>query len=186
MYKVNQKEMGERIKDAREKVNMTQHELYEKTGISTTQISAYENGKKSIGLQTLANIANALNVSIDELYSGSATKKPINKACNKGELITNCIVALYEAKVITALPRGRENKHVEMGMKYYYSIAFYDFVDILNDLVLKLKDFEGNINNYPNPESFKKQLIASAAKQINDKIEAEKYKIKAVGASQYF
>ncbi len=168
MKTVSKKELGLRIRSAREKVNMTQHDLYEKTGISTTQISAYENGNKSIGLQTIAKIANALNTTIDYIYYGSKELKPVSSAVNKGELIVNCVSALFNQRVVCALPHEEENKYVGMGGGYYYRIGFAEYVDVLDDLVLKLDDFEKNKHNYPDPNSFKAQLLASAAKKIND------------------
>jgi hypothetical protein len=54
-----------------------------------------------------------------------------------------------------------------MGAEYYYRIGFSEFVDVLDDLVQKLKDFQDNKDNYPDPDSFKNQLLAAAAKQIN-------------------
>ncbi|MBQ4254629.1 MAG: helix-turn-helix transcriptional regulator [Bacilli bacterium] len=167
MKEISQLELGKRIKSAREKLNMSQFSLYEKTGISTTQISAYENGKKSLGLQTLAKIASALGLSLDELYYGSASSKPISASANKGELIVNCIYALYEEGVIRPLIRQEVNEYVGMGAEYYYRIGFSEFVDVLDDLVRKLKDFQDNKDNYPDPDSFKNQLLAAAAKQIN-------------------
>lgn len=167
MKEISQLELGKRIKSAREKLNMSQFSLYEKTGISTTQISAYENGKKSLGLQTLAKIASALGLSLDELYYGSASSKPISASANKGELIVNCIYALYEEGVIRPLILQEANEYVGMGAEYYYRIGFSEFVDVLDDLVRKLKDFQDNKDNYPDPDSFKNQLLAAAAKQIN-------------------
>ena len=171
MGEINQKELGKRIKDARERLKMSQFTLYEKTGISTTQISAYENGKKNLGLATLAKIASALGLSLDQLYFGSESSKPINLSANKGELIVNCIYALYKEGVIRCLPRQKANEYVGMGGEYYYRIGFSNYLGVLDDLVIKLKDFDGDEDDYPDPEGFKKQLLAAAAKKINDSIE---------------
>lgn len=160
-------EFGKRIRKAREKLNMSQFQLYEETGISTTQISAYENGKKTIGLQSLAKIAAALKTSMDELYYGSANLKPINTSTNAGELIVNCVSALYEKKVIMAIPHGFNNEYVADGVGHYYRIGFSNYVRILDDLVTKLDDFEDGKKNYPDPDGFKAQLLASAKNQIN-------------------
>lgn len=169
MKETNQKELGKRIKSARERLNMSQFSLYEKTGISTTQISAYENGKKTLGLQTLVKIASALGLTLDELYYGSSSTKPISSSFDKGELIVNCIYALYEQGVVCALIRQKANEYVGLGAEFYYRIGFMNYVDILDDLVQKLNDFQKNKDNYPDPDSFKKQLLAAAAKQINNK-----------------
>lgn len=162
--------LGKRLRKAREEANLTQFQLYEKTGISTTQISAYENGNKSIGLSSLHRIAVATNKTMDELYCGSESSRPITSSRNEGELIVNCIGALYDVDVIQANTKQRENEFTPMGMEYYYKIGFSKFIEILDDMVLKLNDFDKNKDNYPDPQSFREQIMASAAKQINDSL----------------
>lgn len=160
--------LGKRLRKAREEANLTQFQLYEKTGISTTQISAYENGNKSIGLSSLHRIAVATNKTMDELYCGSESARPITSSRNEGELIINCVTALYDAEVIQAIPKQRENDFAPMGMEYYFRIGFSKYITILDDMVLKLNDFERNKDNYPDPKAFREQILASSAKQIND------------------
>lgn len=63
-------ELGERIRKARENANLSQYNLHDLTDISVTQISAYENGKRNIGLQSLYKIARATGKTMDELYEG--------------------------------------------------------------------------------------------------------------------
>ena len=179
MQEVNQKELGKRIKSGREKLNMSQFALYKKTGISTTQISGYENGKKSVGLHTLAKIASALGLSLDELYYGSTNSKPISTATDKGELIVNCFYVLYEQGVVCSLLQQKGNGYVGADTNYYYKIGFSEYVDILDDLVLKLDDFQMKRDDYPDPDGFKEQLLAAAAKQINSR--TERPTIKKVG-----
>ena len=48
--------VGEMIKDARKKANMTQEQLAEKTGTRKSYISRIENGKTDIQLSTLFRI----------------------------------------------------------------------------------------------------------------------------------
>ena len=59
--------IGSRIKAAREKAGMTQEDLAAALEMSPTHISVIERGVKSPKLETLVNIANALNVSSDML-----------------------------------------------------------------------------------------------------------------------
>ena len=59
--------IGARIKAAREKAGMTQEDLAAALEMSPTHISVIERGVKSPKLETLVNIANALNVSSDML-----------------------------------------------------------------------------------------------------------------------
>lgn len=61
--------MGYRIKDLREKQNMTQEELSEKSGVCRTTISSLENGtERATTTKTLLKIANALGVAVDQLF----------------------------------------------------------------------------------------------------------------------
>lgn len=58
-----------KISDMRRKNNrMTQNELFEKTGIDVTTISAYENNRKIPNIITAWKIAKALNCQVDDLY----------------------------------------------------------------------------------------------------------------------
>lgn len=58
-----------RIKEYREKQNMSQEELSEKSGVSRTIISELETGKRSVTkTDTLCKIALALNVTIREIF----------------------------------------------------------------------------------------------------------------------
>lgn len=59
--------IGSRIKAAREKKKITQEELAELLGMSTTHISVIERGVKPPKLETFIRIANVLGVSSDYL-----------------------------------------------------------------------------------------------------------------------
>ena len=159
--------IGQRIKKARLSAGLTQYQLYEITGIATSQISAYENGSRNIGLDTLYKIAKAANKTIDEIYVGSKANAPINKAESKGELIVNCVYALYKNKVIQRLVHEK-NDYVYDGYEIYYKIGFADYVHILDDMIDKLDDLEENKSNYPNPSEVEKQILSMIAKRIND------------------
>ncbi|MCQ2087032.1 MAG: helix-turn-helix domain-containing protein [Bacilli bacterium] len=170
VYETDNILIGKRIKEAREKAGLTQSRLHEITDISITQISAYENGNRNIGLLSLKKIADATGTTMDELYSGKGEEKPIISTNNEGKLIINCITALFENGVISLLPKQNENDFVPMGLEYYYQIGFCNYVDILDDYVRKLADFERNKENYPNPKDFKLQLSEASAKKINNSI----------------
>ena len=61
------KAVGQRIKDAREAKNLTQEELAALVNLSSTHVSMIERGLKVTKLDTFVAIANALDVSADEL-----------------------------------------------------------------------------------------------------------------------
>ena len=86
--------IGARIKAAREKAGMTQEDLAAALEMSPTHISVIERGVKSPKLETLVNIANALNVSSD---IASELSVAISKLSKKDqERILNAIRALTE------------------------------------------------------------------------------------------
>ena len=64
--------VGKRIKQVRERHDMTQEELAEKVDISASHMSVVERGKKGVKVETLVNIANALDVSPNELLQDVA------------------------------------------------------------------------------------------------------------------
>lgn len=68
--------VGKRIKAAREHAGFTQEELAAILGMSPTHISVLERGIKPPKLDTLVNIANALNVSADNLLQDVVLRSP--------------------------------------------------------------------------------------------------------------
>ena len=57
-----------RIKELRKKANLSQNQLASKTGLTVTSIANLEQGVvKEPSIQTMFKIADALNVSLDEL-----------------------------------------------------------------------------------------------------------------------
>ena len=61
--------IGDRIKEYRLAVGMTQERLAEKVEISSTYLSAVERNTKSPRLETFIRIANAIGVSTDALLA---------------------------------------------------------------------------------------------------------------------
>ena len=68
---LNKKALGNKIKFIRKKKGITQQTLAEWTDCTPTHISYCETGRKNMSLETLVRIANALNVSTDELLMDS-------------------------------------------------------------------------------------------------------------------
>ncbi len=64
---MNLKAVGIRIKEAREAKHLTQEQLAEIVGLSSTHISVIERGVKAPKLETFIEIANALGVTSDSL-----------------------------------------------------------------------------------------------------------------------
>ncbi len=69
--KVDYCDLGLRIREARRKADMTQEELAEKMGISTSFLGHMERGSRNASLDTLVLLCNTLHVSPQELLAGS-------------------------------------------------------------------------------------------------------------------
>lgn len=66
--------VGEAIKNARLKQNLTQEELGERIGVKRSQICKLENGKSSITLSTMVKVFKALGIPTATLDLGMAGK----------------------------------------------------------------------------------------------------------------
>lgn len=66
--------VGEAIKSARLKQNLTQEELGERIGVKRSQICKLENGKSSITLSTISRVFRALGVATATLDLGIGGK----------------------------------------------------------------------------------------------------------------
>ena len=65
--------IGQRIRARRRECLLSQEELAEKIGISTTHMSHIETANTKLSLQVLVDIAKALSVSTDELLFGRSS-----------------------------------------------------------------------------------------------------------------
>lgn len=71
---INYVAIGKQIREIRTKRNLTQAVLAEKAGIEPSNLSHIERAATKVSLPTLISIANALEVSLDELVYGSLIK----------------------------------------------------------------------------------------------------------------
>ncbi len=69
-------EFGARLRAARDRRGMTQAQLAEAIGAYPSQISNYENGEKVPEGETMVALADALDVSLDELARGTPREEP--------------------------------------------------------------------------------------------------------------
>lgn len=70
---IDYKKIGERIRIARKNKGITQEKLCNNLNISPYHFSKIENAHVSASLETLAEIANYLDVDLDYLLSGTST-----------------------------------------------------------------------------------------------------------------
>lgn len=72
------KRLGERIREERLRLNLTQAQLAEAIDISDTYMGAIERGERSLTLDTLVRLVNRLGVTVDYLLSDSVSDNDSN------------------------------------------------------------------------------------------------------------
>lgn len=100
---LNYKIIGKGIKQARKRKKFSQEVLAEIIDKSSSYISYIETGKKHLSLETLVDIANALEVSADELLSYNIEHRNEIKS-EFTVILEKCTT--YERKVITDVAKA--------------------------------------------------------------------------------
>ena len=72
------KRLGERIREERLKLKLTQAQLAEDIDISDTYMGAIERGERSLTLDTLVRLVNRLGVTIDYMLSDAVSDSDSN------------------------------------------------------------------------------------------------------------
>ncbi len=72
------KRLGERIREERLRLNLTQAQLAEDIEISDTYMGAIERGERSLTLGTLVRLVNRLGVSVDYILADSVSDSDSN------------------------------------------------------------------------------------------------------------
>ena len=93
LTEIDYKIIGERIKKARKKLDLTQEQLSEKIDVSVAYLSRVERGNTKINLIRLVELAEVLNVSISYLITGIGinTKDYLNEELR--QLLQKCTPA---------------------------------------------------------------------------------------------
>ena len=72
------KRLGKRIREERQRLNLTQAQLAEAIDISDTYMGAIERGERSLTLDTLVRLVNRLGVTVDYMLSDSVPNNDSN------------------------------------------------------------------------------------------------------------
>ncbi len=104
--------IGSRIRELRKARKWTQEILAEKSGIEPSNISHIERAATKLSLQTLVSIANALEVSADDLLYGNLEKSSHVSAKIIDDLLRDCtpqeLLAMAEVlKTTKTVLRGK-------------------------------------------------------------------------------
>ena len=76
MYNIDYKDLGKRIRAERRKQDLTQEKLAEMANISDSFMGHIERGGRTLSIETLAKLANALNLSIEYIVCGEFNYQP--------------------------------------------------------------------------------------------------------------
>ena len=106
--------IGKRIRSFRVEKSWNQATLAEKSGVEPSNISHIERAATKVSLPTLINIANALEVSLDEIVYDSLIKNEHVSVNTINELISDCnfveISAIIEViKTTKTILRKKKN-----------------------------------------------------------------------------
>lgn len=119
---LNYKRMGKIIKAVRISRKMSQADLAESTDLSVPYISHIETSRSKASLETIVNIANALNVSVDRLLNGNQDNFGDYYPEIK-ELLSDC--SIYEKSVIIDMANDmkknlRRNRELQFRKRNSY------------------------------------------------------------------
>lgn len=114
-------DVGDRIRDARKRLGLNQEELAELARLNRVTIAKYESGKVEPGAQALSRIADALEVTVDELLGRNKTESPKSPAAHTDE-------ARILATGIDKMPAEERQRALDM-MK----LVFAQYADYFND-----------------------------------------------------
>ncbi len=90
---LNMSLIGQRIKSRRKDLKLTQNDIKELTGISSGNMSEIENGNRLPAANTLVQLANTLQCSIDWLLTGKSPKSEKAVISDLGEMETVLIAS---------------------------------------------------------------------------------------------
>ncbi len=121
-------EIGQRIRELREKRGLSQKELADlTTTIDKTRISAYENAKRALDLHSLEQVAEALGTTLDFLIYGKGPRRTSYKKPSQKGAIIHELARLIDSGVIV-FSEGKLYYNDALQIKEFVS----QYVEVLN------------------------------------------------------
>ena len=81
--------VGQRVRQRRWMLGMTQFQLGEQVGIKFQQIQKYETGANRVSASRMWDIANALEVPVSFFFEGLEDQPGVNGASQEGDVLTD-------------------------------------------------------------------------------------------------
>ncbi len=98
--------IGQRIRKYRRAHGLSQEELGERVGISTTHMSHIETGNTKLSLSVLVSLAHALEVSADDLLFDEPKESRNREISEINQILENC--SSKELKLFTDIIRAMQ------------------------------------------------------------------------------
>lgn len=111
---MNNMEIGNRIRQRRKELGLTQVQIHEATGISSGNLSLIENGKTLPSSSALVNLSNLLQCSIDYLLKGGSLNLEISKLSNFKEIGDISDIELSLIKLFRQLDQGDQEEIIDV------------------------------------------------------------------------
>ncbi|AJS58485.1 helix-turn-helix domain-containing protein [Paenibacillus sp. IHBB 10380] len=92
------KAVGQRVRDLRKQLGLSQEELGEKAGFHFSYIGGVERAEKNITIVNLQKIADALDVPLNDLFVYSKYSKTTNRSNDKDILLNDIVGRLSTMK----------------------------------------------------------------------------------------
>jgi transcriptional regulator with XRE-family HTH domain len=92
-YIIDYKIISQRIKEVRRLKGLTQEQLADLTGLSSNFIAKIESNNSTASLQTLVNIANTLDISIDYLLQENNSQSK-----SEADLLIKCMLKTFDER----------------------------------------------------------------------------------------
>lgn len=105
---MNQKKIGDFIKELRKKNNLTQKELADKYGVTYQAVSKWENGKNIPDISIIKQMSKDFNINIDNILEG--TNKPNKKRINNYLYIFFILIIIISLYILFIHKDGFEFK----------------------------------------------------------------------------
>lgn len=112
---MNYKTIGKRIRKYRKALSLSQEQLAEMVGISTTHMSHIETGNTKLSLAVLVEISKSLSVSMDTIIFGQEKMSDDRTNSEIYELLAGCSPA--QAKVLLEIMRA-----TKLSLSKYYDL----------------------------------------------------------------
>lgn len=87
---IDYKDIGARVRFYRSQNNLSQEDLAEVSKLSRVHISCIERGERIPSLEAIINIANALNISLDELLVGNLMVSAVTYDPHGFDILSDC------------------------------------------------------------------------------------------------